>query len=72
MVKWPQLLSNLNVTQHNSRENHDPIAKVTRMLEQSKKPFHTKDYIEMLSGDIAAGQADQRTYPELRKSRDSY
>jgi len=42
------------------------------MLEQSKKPFHTKDYIEMLSGDIAAGQADQRTYPELRKSRDSY
>ena len=42
------------------------------MLEQNKKPFDSKDYIEMLSGDIAAGQVDQRTYPELRKSRDNY
>ena len=51
-------------------ETHYPIARVTRMLEQSKKPDNTKEYIEKLSGDIC--QADRRTYAELSKARDRY
>ena len=49
----------------------DPIAIVTRMLEQIKKADDTQEYIEMLRGDIAAGQDDRRTYSELSKVKDS-
>ena len=38
-------------------ETHDPIARVTAMLEKPKKQDETLGYMDMLCMEIAAGRA---------------
>ena len=57
-----------NVTQ----ETHDPIARVTAMLEQGKQTDGTHGYMDMLHGEITAGRANLNTYAKLNKAKGGY